>query len=240
MFNNYEEEEHNYWVSFTDLSLGFLIVFIVITLVLLLDKKEKASEIIETPPIRSEEEIKTAALKGKYVELQTTLKDKLGHISGIEITDDATVHFVLENTLEKALFQQGDYHPTKYTEELLNTFIPAFYDNILDIYQNQGEVFIIKELRIEGHTDSKGSYESNLHYSSGRAVKIQALIFKNKYFKKYPLDFQELVKNNSIACGYSYTRLLDEDGNMKSKTGKPEDKDKSRRVEFRVLLEYAQ
>ena len=219
-WNNSEQEEHNYWISYTDLVMGLLMAFIVVSMVLFSRDSEKA------------------ALDGKYSELVTAFKEKFKDNEGIEVTDDATIRFVLNRTKAKELFTSGDYHPTDYTNKLLEEFIPAYFDEILDIYQPRQDSFEIKELRIEGHTDSEGTYYNNLHFSSGRAVKIQSLILQDQYFQTYPKKFQEFVQQNSIACGYSFSRLLDADGNLVSKSEKEEDRDRSRRVEFRVILEY--
>lgn len=225
MFGKLRDEEHNYWISYTDLVMGFLIVFIVIALVLYNRDVEKVK------------------LEGKYQELESTFRDQFAALEGIEVTDDATIRFVLDESKEESLFEFADYHPTPYLESLLKTFIPVYFDEIFEIYQQQGDSSAtgklrIKELRIEGHTDSEGTYDDNLHFSSGRAVKVQSLILRDEYFTTYAEGFQEFVKENTIACGYSFSHLLDSNGALVSISGQEEDKDKSRRVEFRVLLEY--
>lgn len=233
MFRQEEENDTYYWMSFTDLALGFLIVFIVIALTSMVYQQEA-----EEP--RESAKAPEAILQGKYVELQSIFDNKLSSVPGIEITEDATIRFVLTGSEAEELFQQGEYDPTPYTEELLQSFVPVFFDEVLDIYQNRKDSFLIKEIRIEGHTDSKGSYENNLHYSSARAVKILRLIQKDKHFLKYPSDFRDFIQYNAVACGYSETRLLDYNGNLVVESGLREDRDKSRRVEFRALLEYQQ
>jgi outer membrane protein OmpA-like peptidoglycan-associated protein len=96
----------------------------------------------------------------------------------------------------------------------------------------------IREIRIEGHTDSKGEYLDNLNLSSGRALKVQEYILKGLSKRSYTVKFQGFVKRNSIACGYSSSRLLDSTSHHIIQSHLPEDRDKSRRVEFRVILEY--
>lgn len=225
MFGKFKDEEHNYWISYTDLVMGFLIIFIVMTLILYnRDSEEKV-------------------LEGKYQELESTFISQFAEVSGIEVTDDATIRFVIDETEDGALFESGEYQATPYTMGLLQKFIPVYFDEIYRLYTQQTEAvetgqLKIKELRIEGHTDSEGDYYENLHYSSARAVKVQNLILTDGYFSTcYDSSFQEFVKLNTIACGYSYSRLLDGNGEFVRLSGQEEDKDKSRRVEFRVLLE---
>jgi outer membrane protein OmpA-like peptidoglycan-associated protein len=220
MFWNNSEEEHNYWISYTDLVMGLLMAFIVVSMVLFSRDSEQA------------------ALDGKYRELFEVFQNAFGEMEGIQVTDDATITFVLNDTSEKELFPTGDHHPTEYMQQLLKDFIPVYYNELYKIYNNSNDTFNIKEIRVEGHTDSEHSYYANLRLSSRRAGKIQDYIYWDTTFNAYPNDFQEYVLRNSIVCGYSYTRLLDEDGNYVFETGNPEDKDRSRRVEFRTILEY--
>lgn len=220
MFWNNSEEEHNYWISYTDLVMGLLMAFIVISMVLFSRDSEQA------------------ALDGKYRELSEVFEIAFSELEGIEVTDDATVTFVLEDTSKKELFPSGKYHPTDYMLKLLRDFVPVYYEELYKIFSMASDTFIIKEIRIEGHTDSDDSYYNNLKLSALRAGKIQDHIRYDTTFTAYPQNFQDYVRYNSVVCGYSETRLLDEDGNYVFETGCPEDKDRSRRVEFRTILEY--
>lgn len=220
MFTKTDGEEHNFWISYTDLVMGFMIIFIVIALMLFNRDAEQE------------------ALDGKYKELVSTFESSFADIKEIEVTEDATIRFLVDEADGQALFEFKDYYPTTYFKKLLDQFIPVFFNEVYKIYDQAGDTFTIKELRIEGHTDSRGNYLQNLTYSSGRAVKVQSYVLRNDYFEKYPLAFQDFVKQNSIACGYSFSRLLDEKGDLVTDSSQKEDPDKSRRVEFRILLEY--
>ena len=55
MFNKKQEEEHNIWMSFSDLFSGFMVIFIVVSLML-----------FNQDPV-----------KGKYSEMTKEFKDKL-------------------------------------------------------------------------------------------------------------------------------------------------------------------
>jgi flagellar motor protein MotB len=200
--------------------MGLLMAFIVVSMVLFSRDSEEA------------------ALDGKYRELFEVFEEAFSEMEGIEVTDDATVTFVLDDTSEKELFPSGDYHPTDYMKQLLRDFVPVYYEELYKIFSVANDTFNIKEIRIEGHTDSDDSYYNNLKLSALRAGKIQDYIRYDAGFTAYPRKFRDYVRHNSVVCGYSETRLLDEDGNYVFETGKPEDKDRSRRVEFRTILEY--
>lgn len=210
-------EEQNYWISYTDLVTGFMIIFIIITLVLF---NRQADEI---------------TIDAKYEELSSVFEESLKNNEEIFVTENAAVRFSAFKG--RILFEQGDYYPTERFEQLLDQFIPIYFEEIETIYTDTVGEIEIKELRIEGHTDSEGDYLTNLRYSSGRAQKVQSYLLQSESFEGLDQELQDFIKKNSIAVGYSKSRLLDNEGSYTDQTNKPEDQDKSRRVEFRVLLE---
>lgn len=228
MFFSPNQEENNYWISYTDLVTGFMIVFVIITL-LLFNRN-------------SEENL----LNGKYAEVENVFKKEFDKIDGVEISEEATIRFLINEDDHTELFKskpEEPWEPTDYFKDLLEETIPLYLDVICNIYENNlghRDSIQIKELRIEGHTDSTGSYIDNLKISSARASKVQSIILNNKYFQdSFPTDFKKFVRHNSIACGYSYSRTLDKNGKLiLNDEGQQYDPDKSRRVELRVILEH--
>ena len=88
----------------------------------------------------------------------------------------------------------------------------------------------IEEIRIEGHTDSKGSYESNMELSQGRTRTIlnycleimpDTIIYKDS-------TLSEWAKSRITANGLSFSHLI-----IDKETGE-ENPELSRRVEFRI------
>lgn len=216
MFGKKHEEEHNIWMSFSDLFSGFMVIFIVVSLML-----------FNRDPV-----------KNKYSEMSKDFTNKFHDIQEIQIPDDeATIRFKFDENSPTPLFISGKSEPTPYFQSLLNKFIPIFYSEIKKLH-NDTTKFKIKELRIEGHTDNISSYIYNLNLSSNRALEVQKYIL-NSPFVRDSLDnvVKAFIERNSISCGYSYARSLDGDGNFTTKSGKPISPEKSRRVEFRILLE---
>ena len=107
-------------------------------------------------------------------------------------------------------------------KQLLNQFIPVYLDVLLrEEYQDY-----LGEIIIEGHTDSSGSYDSNLKLSQDRALQV-ALYCLNMS----GLDRTQKARLQQIltAKGRSYADLVyDENG--------VENADASRRVEFKFSL----
>jgi len=226
MFNKIEEEESNFWISYTDLITGFMIMFIVIAFWLYSQNKEEE------------------AIKGKYEGLVIDFKDKMRD-DNIEIdTVSGTVRFVAMN---KILFKNDETNLTEDFEGLLSDFVPKYLKAIYEVYEKQetDKVFI-KEIRIEGHASSESDslssktedekYIYNLALSNGRALQVYKYLLGRRFFESYPTIFHQFITKNTISCGYSYAKPLDKDGKATDK--KNEDYDQSRRVEFRIILEY--
>lgn len=212
--------ENPYWISFTDLMSGFMVIFILVSL-FLFAKEDEADP-----------------LMGKYTELVGIFRKKFKGIPEIKVADDATIRFHITQDSATTFFLEAKEEPTFYCQTVLDKFIPIFYQEVLNLLEHAKDSFNIREIRIEGHTDSKGDYLYNLNLSSGRALKVQEYILEGLDNRLYSPEFQEFVKRNTIACGYSYSHVLDSTSHLVTLTNLPEDRDKSRRVEFRIMLEY--
>lgn len=100
----------------------------------------------------------------------------------------------------------------------------------------------IREIRIEGHTDNvpmpsydNDSYIANVILSQKRSLSVLRYFRKMEIFKKYTLEQQRLLEFWFTANGLSYGKSLDNNDNFTITSGKEIDKDKSRRVEFRIV-----
>ena len=128
-----------------------------------------------------------------------------------DIILDSTVFF---DTAKSAIKEEG--------KALLDSFIPVYLDVLLrDEYKDY-----LGEIIIEGHTDSSGSYNTNLKLSQDRALQVAL----------YCLDMPSLsaaqkarLQQILTAKGRSYADLVyDENGR--------ENAEASRRVEFKFSL----
>ena len=137
--------------------------------------------------------------------------------------DPNTGDIVLDSSV---FFETGKSAIKEEGQELLNRFIPVYLSVLLqDKYADY-----LGEIIIEGHTDSSGSYQTNLKLSQDRALQVAL----------YCLDMPSLTREQKTklqqiltAKGRSYSDLVyDENGN--------EDPDASRRVEFKFSLKDAE
>ena len=137
--------------------------------------------------------------------------------------DPNTGDIVLDSSV---FFETGKAAIKEEGQELLNRFIPVYLDVLLrSSYQSY-----LGEIIIEGHTDSSGSYESNLKLSQDRALQV-ALYCLNmpSLTRTQKTKLQEIL----TAKGRSYSDLVyGPDGR--------EDPDASRRVEFKFSLKDAE
>ena len=137
--------------------------------------------------------------------------------------DPNTGDIVLDSSV---FFETGKSTIKEEGQELLNRFIPVYLNVLLqDKYANY-----LGEIIIEGHTDSTGTYESNLKLSQDRALQV-ALYCLNmpSLTRDQKLKLQEIL----TAKGRSWSDLVyNEDGT--------ENPDASRRVEFKFSLKDAE
>ena len=123
------------------------------------------------------------------------------------------------------LFETGSSVIRPEGKELLDSFIPVY----LDVLLRPEYADYLGEIIIEGHTDTDGSYESNLKLSQNRALQV-ALYCLNmpSLSSAHRARLQEIM----TATGRSESDPVYVNG--------VEDKDASRRVEFKFSLKDAE
>lgn len=256
LYKKNPDEEHNFWMSYTDLMSGFLIVFIIITTILYVNyrKEQEQTRILN-------EALKEANLdKGKMVDLIAEYrkndlrnvvdryKETLPSTPSIHVQVDTSRGSIIlthvrpqgyvddENKYE--LFPSGKAYMTddlkayivKYGADIVRKTIEISTERKRDV-----------ELRIEGHTDptwtdgyrditgSDESFIKNLTLSSERANSVYRCIFYDTGLTDDELLF---VKKNMISVGYSFSRRLIEGTELTRNSSLD---DESRRIEFRII-----
>ena len=155
----------------------------------------------------------------------TMIRDLSASLSAASMkatVDPNTGDIVLDSSV---FFETGKSAIKEEGQELLNRFIPVYLDVLLrDKYADY-----LGEIIIEGHTDSSGSYQSNLKLSQDRALQVALYCLNMPTLSRQQKNrLQQIL----TAKGRSYSDLVyDENGN--------EDPDASRRVEFKFSLKDA-
>lgn len=222
-----KENSDNNWVSFSDIMTVLMIIFLFISISYMMQVKKAQTQ-------RDEifEEFK-ATKEELYSELNSVFKEDFEKWE-VQLDKDLSIKF----TNPDVLFQSGRTNIRPYFSEILNKFLPKYFDVILqDKYKDK-----ISEIRVEGHTDDVPSprydrdpYIANTLLSQKRSSEVIKHFRKMEYFKKLPSKKVVLLEYLLTANGLSYGRTVDDDGNLTIITNKPVNKEKSRRVEFRII-----
>ena len=206
---NREQQEGQFWPSFTDLLTTILLCFILIFITMMVIKSLQIEEMTRT----------IDQIMGVRSELINDLKDEFGDSSsGIQV--DEKTGAIIFNT--EILFTYNKSTLKSESFGFLNDFVPLY----LDVLLGSGYEEYIAEIIIEGHTDRDGDYLYNLQLAQDRAYSVASYILGDKFPYK---NIQPHLKEKLTVNSKSYTDFLtDEQGNYSA--------DSSRRVEFKFRL----
>ena len=151
------------------------------------------------------------------------LSDSLSAANMKATVDPNTGDIVLDSSV---FFETGKSVIKEEGQKLLDSFIPVYLDVLLrDKYKDY-----LGEIIIEGHTDSTGSYQSNLKLSQDRALQVALYCLNMRTLTPaQKARLQEIL----TAKGRSYSDLVYDANGV-------EDPDASRRVEFKFSLKDAE
>lgn len=218
--------KHNVWMSVSDLMTGLMVIFLFIAIAYM-------SQVDENQTVLKD-----------FVETKQELHDKLvNEFKGdtakwqMSINGDLSMQFK-EPTV---LFAQGSAELTPRFKEILDDFLPRYFSILLkDSLRTK-----IQEIRIEGHTDNvpmpskhADPYLANVRLSQERSFNVLEYFLTSEEFTKFKPEEQALLRYWFTSNGLSYGKPLDSNGspiNPMVNPNTPIDKDKSRRVEFRII-----
>ncbi|WP_339813087.1 OmpA family protein [uncultured Imperialibacter sp.] len=210
------KDESN-WISISDMMTGLMVVFMFIAINYIM-------QVIEYKFV--EQDVYNALSE----EFQQEIEEQ-----EIQLSPDGTVTF---NPADKVLFRTGSNLLTSDFHEILDDFIPRYLQTIT----TYGNLDYIKEIRIEGHTDTvpprsgMDSYSYNLALSSSRAQSVLEKVRGSHDFLSLELPIKKRLEFLLTANGMSYSRALNSEGEVVyTSENKAIDNDKSRRVEFRIV-----
>ena len=122
-------------------------------------------------------------------------------------------------------FETGRAEIRQEGKDLLERFIPVY----LDVLLREEYADYLGEIIIEGHTDSSGTYESNLKLSQDRALQVALYCLRMPSLSSAQ---KKQLQKILTAKGRSYADLIYVNG--------VEDPEASRRVEFKFSLKDAE
>lgn len=210
------EQEESHWLSVSDLMAGLMMVFLFIAIALMLDAFKERDKVKQVAVAYQENQVAI------YDALISEFNRDLERWDAVIEKDSLTFTFESPDVL----FATGKIALNKRYEALLKDFFPR-YMAVLDKYSDS-----IDEVRIEGHTSSvwnrfvtdTEAYFLNMELSQGRTRSVLDFVYQIPEVKEY----QSWIKHHFAAVGFSSSRpvMLD---------NQSEDKQRSRRVTFRVI-----
>lgn len=215
--------KHNVWMSVSDLMTGLMVIFLFISISYIRKVQENQTVLTD------------------YVETKTRLHDKL--VKEFEddtqrwqmtIGEDLSMRF----NNPQVLFASGRADLTPEFKQILDEFLPKYFHILL----NDSLRSKIQEIRIEGHTDNvpapqfdHDAYIANVILSQQRSLSVLRYFRSMPDFETYSDDEKKLLEYWFTANGLSYGKSVDRNGNYTIESKQPIDKDRSRRVEFRIV-----
>ena len=211
------KEENNYWISYADMMSGLMLLFLLIAVITL---SNIPSNINYTDVANEYESIQDDLYLELYNEFKYDLEKWHAKLDRRTLT--------LSFHEPDILFEKGKDYIKPLFQDILNDFYPR-YVKILTKRKFKNNIL---EVRIEGHTSSewnqkstiKQAYISNMELSQNRTSQVLKYVLSMRKIKNY-----NWIRDKIVSVGYSSSRL--------KKINGYEDKQGSRRVEFRVITD---
>ena len=209
--------KNSYWVSVADLMSGLMIVFMFIAIAYMFEMKQVINAVIYITEGFQDTE------HSLYQELNKEFKEDLEEWNAV--IDSKSLSIIFKEP--DVLFQKGRYEIRARFKNILKDFFPR-YTMVLNNEEFRSKIVSI---RIEGHTSSewsagtgeRKSYLNNMSLSQLRASEVLQYVLGTGLNGSYPW-----VRDRLVAVGYSSSKI-------KVNENLIEDKNLSRRVEFKVV-----
>ena len=161
--SEYADDENPYWISFSDIMAGLLVIFIMASLALMLELLETKDQVDKNvDKIMEAEEVRRTIIR----EIQTELEKR--NIL-VEVSDNESVLRIPEDLLA---FETDQYQipDSKKIQETVHELGRVIYERIT--FEERWEY--LDTIFIEGHTDSRPSHRTmgNWGLSAYRAISI--------------------------------------------------------------------
>ena len=215
--------KHNIWMSVSDLMTGLMVIFLFVAIAYMLKVRENQNVLTD------------------YVETRQHLHEKLvNEFKGDTAEWKMTVGKDLSMKFKEpqVLFVPGSAQLQPRFCQILDDFIPRY----LDILLNDSLADRIQEIRIEGHTDDvlmkkfgNDPYLSNVLLSQMRSYNVLKYIRDMPAYQQFTEEQQKRLEFWFTANGLSYGEALDDEDEYVAVSRKDINRDKSRRVEFRLV-----
>lgn len=204
-----QEEEINYWMSFSDLMASILIIFILLFVYNLVQFQDSLNE----------REKMMQDLTSTRMKIISMLQDEFEK-ENIDIVVDPKTGAIQLN--ESILFDTDKSELKEEGKDFARKFIPIYVNILLGNEEIKSQV---SQIIIEGHTDDEGGYLYNLKLSQVRSLSVAEFLLNPEFNYNHKEDMEKYLTINGR--GYAEP-VLDKSGNI--------NKNASRRVEVKFRL----
>ena len=211
------EQEPDYWLSYSDLMAGLLMVFALMLMAALYQQGTRECQLVVYEA--TADTIKR--LLDTRQRVVANLRDRFGGDSvndsmRVAVDSAGTVHFA-----GSLLFEQASAEVSSVGRRELTSFAREYFPLLLEDEDFREQ---LKRIVVEGHTNDDGTYELNLALSHARSMAVMEVLLDEA--ERYESDLKEFVTAN----GRSFADLiLLPDGRV--------DKAGSRRIEIRFQMD---
>ena len=251
LFRKKTSENHDFWMSYTDLMSGFLVVFMIISIVVYQqysESKRSFDKLFETYKGLNVEQISEKIVQMTH-ELDSikgaNLKNLIFEYQDVFVSNDfvkvdfdslrGSIILTCQDS-RKYLFASGSQTFEPELKDYLEKVHKSMVEKTMNLWRDYKYSNV--ELRIEGHTDPNGiskgcvrgsdqSFLENLELSSKRANRVYDYILNST---ELTIEQKDFVKKNMISVGYSFSKRV-YDNNIENVGLDPT----SRRIEFRII-----
>lgn len=220
------KEATSYWISFSDLMSGTLIVFILLFIFKLIDSQETMDqkEALIKQSMQDKQQM-IEEMTDTRKEIIKKLEEEFKKESMDMQIDAKTGAITLSDSI---LFDFGKSELKVEGRLFLRRFMPKYINTLMEDENIKAN---ISQIIIEGHTDNEGQVDNdksfiyNLRLSQDRAFSVSEFIISEDLNGNYKSD----LKGSITANGRSYSSpVLNSDGSVNN--------EKSRRVEIKFRL----
>ncbi len=198
-----DEAEKPFWISFADLMTALMVLFLVVMGVALLAVTKTVSE-------RDRKEL-------QHRQDIENILDRFVHAAdryqGIKVDRERRII----DFGDRARFAFAKSTLSEEQEAVLRQFVPE----IIALANDELGLRVLKRIVVEGYTDKKGTYLSNLDLSLQRSQRVLCAMFSTAGANQLSETAKEQVRALFLVGGYSFNATKDTD-------------DESRRVEMRL------
>ncbi|MCC5944084.1 MAG: OmpA family protein [Bernardetiaceae bacterium] len=241
--NKRRKIEENYWISFSDIMTGLMIIFMFIAIAYIVKVQEQQVKLMNAIEVTEENQRVIEEIVKNYDDTKFSLYKELDSLiknsfqgEYIEVSNDLSVKF----SNPSVIFSLGSSEITSAFKKTLDNFIPKY----LEIINKKKYQDKILEIRIEGHTDTvrfanaydnENNYILSIELSQERAKNVLAHVRKINFYQNLKYQDKRRLDFLLTCNGMAYGRTLDINKKLTYSTNKPVNNDNSRRVEFRII-----